>query len=177
MNAPVREDDNNDDGELMLPTSSRAETFLGENKLRTEGEPLLPNHELFLNLTIVPSKPAPRSEFQPLRHGMEAIYELLVAEMSSLEGAVQESDELLGWVAKCLETYFKNFHLRWPIFNAPSFDVITMSLPLAAAVCVIGAWLQNSAEWTERFYALRVHEILLQRFLHNLVGTFYTPWR
>ncbi|KAK9490960.1 hypothetical protein V1508DRAFT_423353, partial [Lipomyces doorenjongii] len=89
---------------------------------------------------------------------MEAIYELLVAEKSSLEGAVPESGELQEWVAKCLETYFKNFHLRWPIVNAPTFDVITVSLPVAASVCVIGAWLQNSAEWTERFFARRVHE-------------------
>jgi hypothetical protein len=174
VNASVREDDNNDDDESMLPTSSRPENFLADNSLRTEGELFLPNHELFLNLTIVPSKPAPTSEFQPLSPGMGAIYELLVAEKSSLEGAIQESDELKEWVAKCLETYFKNFHLRWPIFHAPTFDVITVSLPLAASVCVVGAWLQNSAKWTERLYALRVHEILLQRLLRNLVGILYS---
>jgi hypothetical protein len=169
VNTSVREDDNNDDDESMLLTSSRPENFLAENSLRREGE-LLPNHELFLNLTIVPSKPGPTSEFQSLSPGIEAIYELLVTEKSSLEGAVQESDELQEWISTCLETYFKNFHLRWPILHAPTFDVITVSLPLTASVCVIGEWLQNSAEWTERVGALRMHEILLERLLHNLVG-------
>ena len=172
-NASAREDDNNDSDESMLPPSSRLEKFLGEDSLHTEGELYLPNHELFLNLTIVPSRPAPTSEFQSLTPGIEAIYELLVAEKSSLEGTVQESDELHKWVAKCLEAYLKNFHLRWPLFNAPTFDLVTAPLHLAASVCVIGAWLQNNAEWTERFCALRVHEILLQRLLHDLVGTLY----
>ncbi|KAK9319149.1 hypothetical protein V1517DRAFT_61441 [Lipomyces orientalis] len=169
MNASVREDDNNDDDESMLPTSSWPESSLTENSLHKEDEFFLPSHQLFLNLTIVPSKPAPTSQLQFLSPGMEGIHELLVAGDSSLETAVQVSDELQKWVAKCLETYFKDFHLRWPIFNAPTFDVKIVSLPLAASVCVIGAWLQNSAEWTERFCALRVHEILLQLLLHNLI--------
>jgi hypothetical protein len=170
VNASIREDINNDDDESMLPTNSRPENFLAENSLRRGRELLLPNHELFLNLTIVPSKPGPTSEFQSLSPGIDAIYELLVADKSSLEGAVQESDELQKWVAKCLKTYFNNFHLRWPILHAPTFDVLTVSLPLTASVCVIGSWLQNTAECTERFGALRMHEILLQRLLHNLVG-------
>lgn len=174
VNASVREDDNNDDYESKLPTSSSPENFLAENSLRTEGKAFLPNHEFFLNLKIVPSKPVPTSEFQPLSPGMEAIYEILVAAKSSLEGAIQESDEVQEWAAKCVETYLKSFHLRWPIFNAPTFDVKTVSLPLAASVFVIGAWLQNSAKWSERFYALRVHDILLQRLLHNLVGILYS---
>ena len=171
VNASVREDDNNNDDESMLPTSSTPDNFQAKTSLRTEGE-LLSNHEFLLNLKIVPSRPVPAREFQPLSPGMEAIYELLVAEKSSLEGAMQESDELRAWVAKCLETYFKSFHLRWPIFNAPTFDVITMPLHVAASICVIGAWLQNSTSWTERFCALRVHGILLQHLLRNLVGFF-----
>ncbi|KAK9235801.1 hypothetical protein V1525DRAFT_251641 [Lipomyces kononenkoae] len=164
VNASVREDYDN---ESMLPASSRPGNFLAGNSLRTEGELL--DHEWLLNLSIVPSKPVPTSQFQPLSPGMEAIYELLVAEKSSLEGAMQGSDELQEWLTKCLETYFKSFHLRWPILNAPTFDVKTVSLPLAASVCVIGAWLRNGAKRNERLFALRVHEILLQRLLHNLI--------
>ena len=175
VNTSIREDDNNDDDESMLPTNSGSENSLAGNSLRTERE-LLPDHELFLNLSIVPSKPAPTNEFQPLGPGMEAIYELLLAEKSSLEGATQESDELQEWAAKCLETYFKSFHVRWPILNAPTFDVITEPLPLAASVCVIGAWLQDGTKQTERLCALRVHEILLQRLLHNLVCILYSFW-
>ena len=155
----------------MLPPSSRSEDVLAGDSLCTkEGEPCPPNHELFLNLTIVPSRPAPTSELQLLKPGIEAICELLVAETSSLEGAIHDSDELHEWLAKCLEAYLNNFHLRWPLFNAPAFDLLTAPLHLAASVCVIGVWLRNNTEWSERVCALRVHEILIQRLLHDLVG-------
>jgi Fungal specific transcription factor domain len=165
-----------EDDESMPPTSSRPENFPAEHELHTEGELLPPNVEFLQNVTIVPvpSKPSTTtSEFRPLSHGMEAIYELVVTEKTSLEGAI-ESDELKESVTKYLEIYFKNFHVRWPILHAPTFDmdIDTIPLSLSASVCVIGAWLQHNANWTERFYTLRVHDILLQRLLRSLVCIF-----
>ena len=162
-------------GEPVLPPSSRPENIMADNPLRIEGERLLPNEQFFLNLPIVPSKPVPASESQPLSPGMEAIYELVVAEKSSLEGAIEKSDELQEWVTKSLESYFKTFHHRWPIVHAPTFDIGTVPLSLAASVCVIGVWLQNSGKWAERFYALRVHESLLGRLIRDMVRILYPP--
>ena len=91
--------------------------------------------------------------------------------MLPLEGSIRESDELQEWVTIYLEIYLKSFHLRWPILHAPTLgmELRAMFLPLTASICVIGAWFQGSAKWTDRFYVLRVHEILLQRLLHRLV--------
>jgi hypothetical protein len=169
VNASISEDNRNDDDESTPPGSSGPENFLTENALSTDGEPLPPTLEFFGNLTIVPSNPAPGSEFQPLAPGIEAIYGLLVAEKSSLEGVIQEFDELQEWLTKYRMAYFRSFHLRWPILHAPTFDIRTVSLPLAASVCVIGAWFQSCEKWTERFYALRVHDILVQRLLQSMV--------
>ena len=166
----VGKDDNNHSVESIVPPSSRPERWLAEDSLCTEEEHYLPNRELFLNLTIASPNPAPTSESQSLTPGMEAIYDLLVTEKSSLEGIVQESDEFHEWVARCLEAYLENFHLRWPLLNAPSFDLITAPLYLAASVFVVGTWLRNNAEETERLCALQVHELLLQYLLHDLVS-------
>lgn len=107
------------------------------------------------------------------------MYELLVAEKASIEAAIQECNESKVRVSKYIDTYIKDFHLQWPVLHAPTLDneLGTMSLPLAAAACLIGAWFQNSADWTERFYALRVHDVLLERLLHSLVGYFHSPER
>jgi hypothetical protein len=136
---------------------------------------LLPSAMEFLQSLTNVSKPAPTGESQSLGPAMEAIYELLVADKPSLEEALQEPHELQEWIPKGLETYFESFHLRWPILNAPPFDIGTESLPLAAAVCLIGAWFQNAAEGVERFYVLTVHDLLLQRLLQKLVRIHTTP--
>lgn len=56
------------------------------------------------------------------------------------------------------------------LLHAPMLDneIGTMSLPLAAAACLIGAWFRDSTEWTERLYALRVHGVLS--------SAYYTAW-
>jgi hypothetical protein len=102
---------------------------------------------------------------------MGAIFELLIADKASFEAASQDCEQSKAQVSRYIDTYIKYFHLRWPVLHAPTLDneIGTMSLPLAAAACLIGAWFQNSVDWTERFYALRVHEVLLERLLHSLV--------
>lgn len=167
-NASTNEDNNVDRNDLASPAIAKSKNPLTENDGHKEGDTLPPSVKFFQNLTIVPSTPIPTSEVRPQSPGIQAIYELLVAESPSLEGATQDSPDLEEAVTRYLETYFKNFHLRWPILHAPSFDIITASLPLAASVCVIGAF-QSSVIWTERFYAFKVHDILLRRLLHNLV--------
>ncbi|KAH8694176.1 hypothetical protein BGW36DRAFT_430196 [Talaromyces proteolyticus] len=171
LNASISKDVNDDD-KPMSPANSRLENFQAEYTLRTERESNLSNLEFLKNLTILPSDPSLTS-FRPLSRGMEALYEIMVAEKPSLEGAMQESAELQEWVTKCLETYSRTFHLRWPILHSPTLDmeISSMSLPLAASVCIIGVWFRSTTEWTERFYALRVHETLLQRLLHNLIDS------
>jgi hypothetical protein len=171
--SPSEKAGNDDHDEPALPASSRPKNLLAENGRRAKGDILPKSVKFFQNLTIVPSTPVPTSEFHPLSPGIQAMYDLLVAESPSLEGAAQGSYGLEEGVTKYLKTYFKNFHLRWPILHAPTFDIIIASLPLAASVCVIGAF-QSSAIWTERFYALKVHEILLDRLLHNLVRILYS---
>ena len=155
------------------PSSMLEPDSLTGNANSTAEELLPPPVELFLNLTIAPSSPAPISDLQPLSSGIEAIYELLIAEQSSLEANVQESEDLRSCLARYRGSYFKSFHLRWPFLHGPTFDLATASLPLAASVCVIGAWLQSSEDLDERFYALRVHELLLQRLLYNLVSLLF----
>lgn len=169
-NSCVGENENNHSVESLVPASPRAEALLSGESLCTEEEHNLPDHALFLKLKIVPSLPVASGELRSPAPGMEAIYEFLVSEKSSLKGIIQESDEFQDWVAKCLEAYLNNFHLRWPLLNAPSFDLVSAPLHLAASVFVIGTWLRNDTEWTERFCALQVHDLLLQYLLHVLVG-------
>ncbi|KUL90926.1 hypothetical protein ZTR_00743 [Talaromyces verruculosus] len=102
---------------------------------------------------------------------MGGIYELLIADKRSFDAALQKCEESKAQVSNYIDTYIKTFHLLWPVLHAPTLNIEigTFSLPLAAAACLIGAWFQNSADWTERFYALRVHEVLLERLLRSLI--------
>lgn len=136
------------------------------------GKELL-SHDWLQTLSIVPSKSASRTGRRPLAPGIEGIHELLHAGESSSENVLKGLDGFQEWSAKCLEAYFKNAHLRWPILNAPSFDLAHASLPLAAAVCVIGVGMQSDIGEMEKLHALRVHDLLLQRFLHKLVSIPY----
>jgi len=173
-NDPTGESYNYDLNELLLLPDSTSENLLAENSLPTkEGEPHLPDPELLLNLKIVPSRPVPTNALPSLAPGIDAIHELLSAEQTSLEATIQESDQWHGWLNKCLDAYLKKFHVRWPLFNAPTFDLMTAPLHLTASVCVIGVWLQVSAASTERFWALRVHEVLQHRLLNILVGALH----
>ncbi|OKL63656.1 hypothetical protein UA08_00073 [Talaromyces atroroseus] len=134
-NASVSEDD--DDVDISTsPTCLRPENFPAEHVLHPEGEHLPPNLEFLKNVTVVSSEPRTTGEFRPLSRGMEGIYELLVAEKPSLEGAMEGSDGLQEFVTKYLETYFKRFHLRWPTLHAPVFslDISTMPLHLSASI-------------------------------------------
>lgn len=171
VNVSVDEDDDND--ETALPTNPTPEIFQAENLLSAEGELLPSNVEFLQKLTIVPSKQVPTSKFHPMHSGIGSIHDLLVAGKSSLQGAIQDSDELKELVTKHVRTYFTKFHLRWPFLHAPTFDIRTVTLPLAASVCVVGTWLQGGAQFTERAFALRVHEVLLQRLLQDLVRIIY----
>ncbi|KAE8555882.1 hypothetical protein EYB25_000580 [Talaromyces marneffei] len=155
------DDDDDDDDETTLPKRSKPENSL---------ELLQRNVKFLQNLNIVPSQPTTTSSSLS-SPGMGGIYELLVAGKVLLESAVRECSESKARVSRYIDTYIKNFHLRWPILHAPTLhnEIGTMPLPLAAAACLIGAWFQNSADWTERFYALRVHELLLERSLHSLI--------
>lgn len=176
VNAAVREGDDINDGdceEPTLPTNSKGLDDISLNETSVCAEQEAPSHEWLQNLSIVPSRPLPMSKLQPFNYGIEAICELLLAERDSLEGSIEESDGLQEWLTESLDTYFKTFHLRWPVLNAPSFDASSASLPLAASVCVIGTWLRNDSKQMERVCALQVHEILMQRFLYNLVGASY----
>lgn len=169
MDGVASEDHDHEDNDSTLKADSESVDILGDNSLPTAGETRPPDVNLFLNLTIVPPPPARASEFRPLSSGIEAIHEVLIAESPSLEGSLQEWDESQEWLDRYRGTYLKSFHLQWPIFHGPTFDAQSASWPLAASVCIIGAWFQGSATFTERFYALRVHDILLSRLLHRLV--------
>ncbi|OJJ42562.1 hypothetical protein ASPZODRAFT_20332 [Penicilliopsis zonata CBS 506.65] len=132
--------------------------------------------EWLLNLSIIPSKQIYPGDLEALSPGMEAIHQVLVAEKpSSLEEAIQESDEWREWRTRCMETYFQCFHLRWPILNAPSFDLTTASLSLTASVCVIGTQLQKDSRSTERLWADQVHDLLLEQLLRALIDPGLMP--
>ena len=150
-------------------------SFPAEIGVSGGGEPLGQTVQYLQGLQIVQPSLAPEIGSQPVSTGIEAIHRLLLANKVSLEKAMKESPGLQVCIVNYVATYFRNFLLRWPILHAPTFDVRTASLPLAASVCVLGAWFQSSEGSTERFYALRVHEILLQRLLHDLVHTPPTP--
>lgn len=159
-----------DDGEVTPPTISSR-----ENPLIPLNEELLQRNVKFLqNLTIVPSQQN-TTNFPLSSQRMGGIYELLISDKSSFDAALQNCEESKAQVSKYVDTYVKSFHLQWPVLHAPTLDneIGTMPLPLAAAACLIGAWFQNSADWTERFYALRVHEVLLERLLHGLVRVLF----
>lgn len=170
---PVNDEDDDDSdgsGDKATFTSSRPEISLSQDLLQK-------NVKFLQNLTIVPSQSG-TTNFPLSSHGMGGLYELLVAEKPSFEAALQDCEESKARVSKYIDTYIKTFHLRWPVLHAPTLDneIGTMPLPLAAAACLLGAWFQNSADWTERFYALRMHEVLLERLLHSLVRCLYFSW-
>lgn len=163
-------DDGDDDGNDTAATSkmSRPETSLNPDLLQR-------NVKFLQNLTVVPSQSG-TSNFPLSSHSMGGLYELLLADKPSFEEALQDCEESKARVREYIDTYIKSFHLRWPVLHAPTLDneIGTMPLSLAAAACLIGAWFQNSADWTERFYSLRMHEVLLERLLHSLVRHFYS---
>ncbi|RAO69768.1 uncharacterized protein BHQ10_005780 [Talaromyces amestolkiae] len=142
---------------------SRPETSLNPDLLQR-------NVKFLQNLTVVPSQSG-TSNFPLSSHSMGGLYELLLADKPSFEEALQDCEESKARVREYIDTYIKSFHLRWPVLHAPTLDneIGTMPLSLAAAACLIGAWFQNSADWTERFYSLRMHEVLLERLLHSLI--------
>ncbi|EED22985.1 hypothetical protein TSTA_064520 [Talaromyces stipitatus ATCC 10500] len=164
-NASVREDTEHEDGndELTLLTSSTPETSLSWEVLQR-------NVQFLKTITIVSPQLNPSSGCLPLGQGMEGIYELLIAEESSLEVAMEKSDGMKGHVSRYTQIYLKNFHLRWPILHGPTLsnEIDSISLPLAASMCLIGAWFQDSKGSNEILYALKVHDILLERLLHSL---------
>lgn len=156
-------DDGDGKEEEEPPTNSRPEPSLNQELLQR-------NVKFLQNLTIVPSQQS-TTNFPLSNQRMGGIYELLIADKPSFDAALQKCEESKAQVSEYIDTYIKTFHLRWPILHAPTLNIEigTFSLPLAAAACLIGAWFQNSADWTERFYALKVHEVLLERLLHSLV--------
>lgn len=137
-----------------------------------EKEDISANSKDFLrNLTIIPTQRRPRRDVQPVGAGMETIYEALLAGSSSLHEIMLRSRELRAWVAESSATYLRDFHVRWPALHAPTFDIEHDPLPLTATVCMIGAWFRGPTISGDRFYALRVHEFFLQRFLQGIVRT------
>jgi hypothetical protein len=168
--ASVREDDSHDDDEDSTPEAvARPIRISDELSLRLHpGQPLPPDVDLFLNLTVLPSPPIRASEFQPTGNGIKAIYEILAAEGSSLESSVLQWTDSQDRLEKYRRTYFQKFHIKWPILHAPTFGIQSAPLQLAASVCVLGSWLMNPTG-DERSYALKVHDILLQRLLTSLV--------
>lgn len=170
-NGPLDDSDDGDSGgnnEEAISTISRPETSLNRDLIQR-------NVKFLQNLTIVPSQLG-TTNFPLSTYGMGGIYELLIADKPSFEVALEDCEESKARVSEYIDTYIKSFHLRWPVLHAPTLDneIGTMPLPLAAAACLIGAWFQNSADWRERFYSLRVHEVLLERLLHSLVRHFHS---
>ncbi|KAK5047765.1 hypothetical protein LTR84_006430 [Exophiala bonariae] len=133
------------------------------------GQPLPPDVDLFLNLTVLPSPPIRPSEFQPTGNGIKAIYEILNAEGSSLESSVLQWTDAQDRLERYRRTYFQTFHIKWPILHAPTFGIQSAPLQLAASVCLLGSWFMNPTG-DERSYALKVHDILLQRLLTSLMN-------
>lgn len=146
---------------------SKASTELPRS---VEKEDLPANPKDFLrNLTIIPTQRERRRDIQPVGAGMETVYEALLAGSSSLNEILQGSRELRAWVADSSATYLREFHVRWPALHAPTFDIEHDSLPLTATICMIGAWFRGPTISIDRFYVLRTHEFLLQRFLQDIV--------
>ena len=131
-------------------------------------EDLSDNLDFFRNLKIIPTQKI-STRAHPLGAGMEAMYEALVAGYSSLSEILGDSPDLTVWVAKATSAFLKEFHIRWPVLHAPTFDSEEDPLPLAVTVCMIGSWLQSPSSSADRFHALKTHDFLLQRFLQDIV--------
>lgn len=169
MVASAMDDGDHDDGNSTPDAISEPIRISDDRVLRLHpGQELPPDVNLFLNLTILPSPQIRTSETRPTGVGIQAIYEILVAEGSSLEDSVHQLSESQEWLEQYRSVYFKKFHLKWPILHGPTFGIQSAPLQLAAAVCVLGLWFMNPSG-DERSYALKVHDALLQRLLTSLV--------
>ncbi|KAK9783892.1 putative C2H2-type domain-containing protein [Seiridium cardinale] len=125
--------------------------------------------EFFRNLAIAATERTPGEDFQPTGVGMEAIYETLIAGYPSLSEVLRKLPNLRAWVTESSAAYLRTFHTRWPVLHAMSLDIENDPLPLTATICMIGTWIQSPTISVDRFYALRVHEFLLQRFLQDMI--------
>jgi hypothetical protein len=141
---------------------------LSAGELLSRGRDLL-SHELFRGLSIAPSQPVSTRPSQVIGPGIKAIEELLLAGNDLTEGLMPQASDGHAWLCQKAAIYFRDFHLRWPVLNGPSFDVKAAASPLAISVCVVGVWSDNYSNPQDRTCALRVHEILLQRLLHRIV--------
>lgn len=129
-------------------------------------------HDMFQHLAIAPVQSITSRIPQTTDSAMQVIEELLLQEADSMEGSVQPSGDVYDSLCRVLKVYFGNFHVRWPILSAPSFDARTAKLLLAASVCVVGVSLGDQMDPEERLCALRVHDLLLQHFIQDLVRIF-----
>ncbi|KAH8674221.1 hypothetical protein BX600DRAFT_547793 [Xylariales sp. PMI_506] len=136
----------------------------------SEKRTLSANLDFLRSLTVLQRQREPGT-FEPMDAGMGAIHEALIAGHPSLKKVMQLSRESSERVHACSRAYLEDFHIRWPVLHAPTFNVEHDPLPLTAAVCMIGTWFRAPTISIDRFYALRVHEFLVQRFLQDIVDS------
>lgn len=78
------------------------------------------------------------------------------------------SDELKAWMAASIQQYFGNFHERWTIVHAASFDERTDDAFVVGTVLMIGAWQRDRENLGELI--IDIHGRLLHRLLSLLVS-------
>lgn len=84
------------------------------------------------------------------------------------DAATQPSAVPKSWLVACVESYFGNFHDRWPILHAPSLDETTDSVALIASVVMINSWLHYDRGLRE--VIMEIHNHLVEQSFRQLVS-------
>lgn len=70
-------------------------------------------------------------------------------------------------INKSSELYFRQFHHRWPVIHAPTFDEKSDPPILKSSIQMIGCWLENGP--TSRNQAFYIHSRLMEIIMPRLV--------
>ncbi|KAK2603544.1 hypothetical protein QQS21_004313 [Conoideocrella luteorostrata] len=70
------------------------------------------------------------------------------------------------WLSKCIDSYLKTFHARWPICHAPVINEATDSVQVIATIVIIESWLHGDVKLKDQI--LRIHECLVKQFYREL---------
>lgn len=96
---------------------------------------------------------SPRDYVEISRAGIECVTSAVATEMAGKKQTHTPSGNR-AWLAKCIRTYFRSFHERWPIVHAPVFDEKTDGTYIVATVIMIGSWHADDPSVREGIFKL-----------------------
>lgn len=107
--------------------------------------------------------------------GLKRIANELSSRETPIDGSHRMSSSDKDWMEASSEEFFERFHETWPILHGPSFYPMDHALVVSASVVMISSWLKNPDGMAET--ALRLHEVLMERFFEWIVSFVYPVLR